>query len=291
MGYLLVIMSFVLAAAACPISSAAAEPLPEGKARFDFTAWEGPRLDVWTFKPRKAQAPLPVVFVMHGLQRNGSDYRDDWVGLAAEHGFLLVVPEFSEAAFPKAWGYNLGNVITSEGRAVPRARWAFTAIERIFDHLLQHETGIETRYRLYGHSAGAQFAHRFLYFVPDARVVRVVTANAGWYTMPDAAIAYPYGLAGSGVDEAALTKALARPLTVLLGEADIDPQHRVLRRTPEAMQQGPHRLSRGKAFFEAARSAAAQRRVPFAWTLETVPGVAHDNARMAPAAVRNLLQK
>ncbi len=291
MRYLAAGLFLLVAAATLPLAPAVAQKLPDGKARFEFTGWEGPRLDVWTFKPPKAQSPLPVVFVMHGLQRNGADYRDDWAGLAAEHGFLLVVPEFSEAAFPREWGYNLGNVSNADGTPVPRERWAFTAIEQIFDHLLKRETGIESRYRLYGHSAGAQFAHRFLYYVPDARVVRVVTANAGWYTMPESSVPYPYGLASAGIDEGALRLALSRPLTVLLGEADIDPQHRVLRRTPEAMRQGPHRLSRGKSFFETARKAAAERGIAFAWTLETVAGVAHDNARMAPAAVRILLAK
>ena len=38
--------------------------------------------------------------------------------------------------------------------------------------------------------------HRLIFFVPDARYVRAVTANSGWYTMPKFEVKYPYGLRG-----------------------------------------------------------------------------------------------
>ena len=66
-------------------------------------------------------------------------------------------------------------------------------------------------YLLYGHSAGAQFVHRYLYFVPEARVAKVVAANAGWWTLPDLAVGFPYGLRGSVVHEAGLKAMLQRP--------------------------------------------------------------------------------
>lgn len=92
-----------------------------------------------------------------------------------------------------------------------------------------------------------------------------------------------------GVGDAAVLKAaLARPLTVLLGEADTDTQHPELRRTPQAMAQGPYRLARGQAFFAAGREAAARLGVEFGWQLGTVPGVAHSNAGMAPRAAQAL---
>jgi hypothetical protein len=78
---------------------------------------------------------------------------------------------------------------------------------------------------------------------------------------------------------------LQRPLVVLLGTEDTDPNHVNLRRTPEAMAQGPHRFARGHFFYEAGRKQAAVLGVPLGWKLATAPGVAHHDAGMAAFAV------
>ena len=120
---------------------------------------------------------------------------------------------------------------------------------------------------------------------------RVVVANADWYMMPDFDVSFPYGLGHSAVDRNRLELGLQLPVTLLLGEEDTDTDDDNLRTTPEAMAQGPHRLARGQAFFEAARAAADQLGVPFNWSLHTVPETGHDNRLMAPAAIPFLLDE
>ena len=99
-------------------------------------------------------------------------------------------------------------------------------------------------------------------------------------------MAFPYGLKGSTADVAALRAAWARPLVVLLGEADIDPNSSALRHTPEADAQGLYRFARGQYFYAQSRAAAATMHAPFNWTLATAPGIAHFNNGMAPFAAR-----
>ena len=70
-------------------------------------------------------------------------------------------------------------------------------------------------------------------------------ANAGWYTMPDWSVEYPYGLKGTPATPENVGARLAQRLLVLLGTADVDPNHASLSRTPESMAQGPHRFARG----------------------------------------------
>jgi poly(3-hydroxybutyrate) depolymerase len=266
-----------------------AGPCHAAKVRFKFSSWSGPTMNVFVSRPTALAPDRPVVFVMHGLNRNADEYRDQWHDLALEHDFLLVVPEFSRADFTGSEGYNLGNVFDREGKQMAQASWSYTAIEAIFDEVHRRFGMTSETYSIYGHSAGAQFVHRFIFHVPEARVSQVVVANAGWYMMPDINTGYPYGLSGSVVGRRQLEKALQMPVTVLLGDQDTDPDHSSLRRTPEAVAQGHHRLARGMTFFDAGREAALQLQVPFNWRLSMVPGADHDNRLMAPAAVPYLL--
>lgn len=229
----------------------------------------------------------PIVFVMHGASRTGQRYFEDWEPHAVTHGFLLVVPEFDADNYPGSQWYNLGNVFPdpdAAGAHNPESAWTFTAIEHLFDAVRTASGSTRTTFRIFGHSAGSQFVHRLLMTRPGAPVERAVAANAGWYTLPDDDTAWPYGLGGSGFEVAGLAALLQLPVTVLLGDADTVTTARSLRRTPEAMLQGPHRFTRGHTFHATAQSAAETLGVPFAWALDTVPGAGHSNALMAPRA-------
>ena len=256
--------------------------LPVGSGRFEVAA--GPYVvPVWYHRPAGFRSSDPVLFVMHGKQRNADEYRDQWVG-------LLVVPEFSKMQFPGADAYNLGNVFNDAGEMRPRDEWSYTVIETVFEEVRGRSGSKQERYALYGHSAGAQFVHRYLMFVPDARISRVVSANAGWYTMPNFGVAFPYGLGGTGVSETTLKNMLQKPVVVLLGTADTDPDHPSLRRTPEANAQGPHRFARGEKFFATAEAWAATWQVPFRWTKVLAPDVGHFNEGMAAFAAEFLFE-
>lgn len=234
----------------------------------------------------------PIVFVMHGASRAGQRYFDDWKEHAIAHGFLLVVPEFDADNYPGSQWYNLGNVFpdpdAADATRNPDSTWSFTAIEHLFDAVRAATGSTRTTFRIFGHSAGSQFVHRLLMTRPEAPVERAVAANAGWYTMPDESVAWPYGLGDSGLDAAGLAGFLQLPVTVLLGDADTVTTAGNLRRTPEAMLQGPHRFTRGHAFYGAAQSAAEALGLDFGWALDTVPGAGHSNALMALRAAEIL---
>jgi len=254
-------------------------------------ALDGPPIRVFVTKPLHLEPDRPIVFVMHGMNRNADDYRDQWNELAKEHDFLLVVPEFNERNFPGVEAYNLGNVFDRNDNIVSKSRWSYSAIEPIFDEVRRRFSMTTPRYSLYGHSAGSQFVHRFIFHVPGARVSQVVSANAGWYMMPDFEEDYPYGLRRSAVTRDNLAAALQLPVTILLGEEDNDTEHPSLRRSPEAMAQGDHRLERGFSFYSTAKAYAERKSIPFNWQLVTVPGADHDNSLMAPAAIPYLLSQ
>ena len=62
---------------------------------------------------------------MHGRKRNAEEYRDQWIEAAKDLNLLVIVPEFSEQNFPEVWGFNYGNLKTTE----------LEPIEKVFMHL------------------------------------------------------------------------------------------------------------------------------------------------------------
>lgn len=244
---------------------------------------------VWYDAPSEHLSEAEVLVVMTGRQRNGEEYRDEWAPYSRRYGVLLLVPELSEDMFPGD-RYNIGNVVDESGDPVPEGEWAFSLIEPLFDAVVADTGNSSQGYNLYGHSAGAQFVHRFLLLNPDHRVERAVSANSGWYTAIEEETAFPYGLKGSPATKRSVKRALDVPLTILLGQDDDDSDADGLRNTAEAKAQGEHRLARGKFFYKSARDAALLLNVPFRWELVIVPDAAHENAAMAPAAARQLFE-
>jgi len=254
-----------------------------------FSDWVGPPVPVRTYAPVARNASTPIVIAMHGASRDAPRYYDDWKTLAEEEELIIVVPYFSKQEFSGSARYNLGHVfnpVTSEIR--PEDEWTFAAIEPLFDEVVQKIGGEQENYVLYGHSAGSQFVHRFMYYVPEARAKQFIAANAGWYTMPDFGIEYPYGLQNSGLAEDILPEILAKELVLLQGGADTDANADKLRKTPEAERQGPNRLERGLAMYRVAKAKAEELDVAFNWKLFIVEEADHSNAKMAPAAAAML---
>lgn len=273
-------------------TSPADAAIPEGKGGFVFTDARGNAdrpIQVWTYRPKGYRKESPIVFVMHGTLRNGETYREPWVPLAEQHGWLIIVPEFSTKHYPGTRMYHFGNVRDAEGKPIEEAKWTFAAVEHLFDHVRTATGSTRGHYYLFGHSAGSQFVHRMLLWKPRARVALAVAANAGSYTVPSFTTEMPFGLQNSGVSEEQLRRAMSIPMVISLGEQDIDPNDKNLPREPGARQQGEHRFARGHHFVQGAQAEAKRLKTDLQWTLETVPNVGHDNAKMAPAAARAIL--
>ena len=261
-------------------------------------------LDVYYYRPEKVTEDTPVWFIMHGTGRNADDYRDYFVDAAKEQGALIIAPEFSKSDWKGSTGYNLGNISASNSDLTPVSErdWSFSKIEPLFDYVVDkvEPTIAADGYYMFGHSAGAQFTHRFLAWEPDARVKLAVSANAGWYTVPqgdDQGYKYdwPYSTSQAPDYNAStstydpfpinnLNNFLSSDLVVLLGEEDTKRTDN-LRQTKEADDQGRNRFERGQYFYAEGQDEARTRNVDFNWELQTVPGIGHEGSKMAiPAA-------
>ena len=286
-------LAALLFASVLALPAGAATSIPNGKWSFVFTDAKGRAdrpLRVYTYRPRQCKnVACPIQFVLHGVKRNASEYRDYWELIADNHNLIIVAPEFSQRHWPRAAGYNLGDV----ERQADREKWAFSAIEHLFDEVREGQAD----YRIFGHSAGAQFIQRMMLFRPDHRAAVAVAANPGWYTMPEwrkdrKAPAFPYSLLEAKVGEAELRRALERRFVLMVGEKDNDPDDENLNKTDGAMKQGENRVERAENFFKAATAAAGDLGVKnFAWEFMEIPGTAHDGAALSRHAAEMLYGK
>ncbi len=242
-------------------------------------------MGIFVYQPEAWTTRDGIMIVMHGIQRDADFYLTHWSQHARASGMLLITPEFNTQKFPGRHFYNFGNVVNSKMQANDRSQWTFDILDHVFAHVKLVTGAQRENYALYGHSAGAQFVHRFMLLASSSKAQVIVSANAGSYTMPLFDVEFPWGLKNTAVTPDDLRRAFARNVVVLLGDQDIDPQHRSLPRDPQAMAQGPFRLARGQLFFETAKKVAASMGTPFAWRLNIVPGVEHSDPEMAPAAM------
>lgn len=274
---------FAVLALSASLSHAAS--LPKESGSFDFTVPQtGKKMEVFSYQPPGANANTPVVFVLTGLNRNAAEYRDSWVENAKKNKLIVIAPLFSEADYPSNDGYNLGNIENAKTHQVnPKGEWAFTVIDDLFADMQKQGVTKQQDYYLFGNSAGCQFVHRMLTFVPEANVKAAICAAAGWWTMPDVENPWPYGLdnAPVKVTQKQLADYFAKPVLITVGEKDNDPYHPLLRRSYEAMAQGDSRLTRAQSYFLTAQQKAKRYKVDFNWRFTTLPGVGHSGSKMS----------
>ncbi|MEM9009719.1 MAG: hypothetical protein AAGE18_00715 [Pseudomonadota bacterium] len=229
--------------------------------------------------------PSRGLLVLHGMDRAAARYARQW-GPLARSGQQIAAPEFERARFPDWRAYNLAGMWDRRDRARPPERWLFGAIEELRQWMAR---GYDLdRVDLFGHSAGGQLVARHALFAPPSALPgAMIAANAGWYTLPDQTVPFPYGL-GAAPARPELGRVLARPLTLLVGDRDTDRSHHGLRRDAGAIAQGATRLDRAHHCFTRAAGMAARLDTPLGWRLCVVPGAGHSNGQITAAARRLL---
>lgn len=219
------------------------------------------------------RSDLPPLVVLHGISRNAAELATLFRPEAERHGRLIVVPHFSQSRWPHF-------------QRPSRAARPDRALLALLSHLKGADAAFSGRVDLMGHSGGAQLAHRFAMLYPQM-IGKLHLVAAGWYCLPDDAMAYPYGLSRDGTQvgalwarrlATALPHYLALPVTVHVGTQDIT-RDDALRQAPALdVGQGMTRLARAQTyiarFANAAQAAGVQPRI----ALNLLDGIGHDVA-------------
>jgi pimeloyl-ACP methyl ester carboxylesterase len=266
-------------------TAALSDPIPDGPGKQTVMLGEQPFV-VFTYRPVGCREPS-LLLLFHG---NGGvpRYRGYARPLADKTCMIVIAPRFDKRRFSGA-RYQRGGMVANHALR-PQGKWTINMVTGLADWA-QKETGIRDYYIL-GHSAGGQFVSRIAAFLPT-EAKRIVIANPSTHVMPNVDIGAPYGLGGVYSGEAAqdaLRRYLAQPVTIYLGDADIDEDDPDLNKEREAMAQGKTRYERGLNTFEAGKQAAAAKGWAFNWRLVQAPGIGHSGAKMfaAPQATEAL---
>lgn len=251
---------------------------------------EGRFVRALVHRPIRFERDAPVIAVMHGVTRAADQYMCSWMTIAERLGFLLIVPEFSRRSWPRSSMYNLGNMRRADGSMLPRSAWTFTVLDQVVEAAKRQAGSTATSFGLYGHSAGAQFVHRYLLMTGGDNISAAVAANAGWYTLPTSESAFPYGIADLPSAMALRRWALGKRLTILLGSEDTNAMDPDLRRTAQAMAQGEHRLARGRYFMHVATEVAKSLDAQCNWDCLEVPGAGHNDRDLSALAASIILR-
>jgi hypothetical protein len=263
---------------------------PDVPSSFLYKSAGNPDVQTFIVVPRTLSAKTRVIVVMSGLNRNADEYINSWKDWVSRNDYIAVSPTFDEENWGGSRGYNLGNVFTGDegkGALNPRSKWSFTVVEGIHEKV-RDEFGIaDQQFDIFGHSAGAQFVHRFLLFNPQSKVRYAIAGNAGWYTLPDLDLAYSYGLKHPllSFTRKDLINWTNQKLILMRGTSDTS-REGVLRKTAEADAQGKNRFERAAFMFEKIKALNPKT----GWQLIDVENVGHDQRAMSPAA-QDFLQK
>ena len=250
-------------------------------------------MNVYYHIPVTCRPDDPVLMVLHGNGRDGKEIRDAFAPLADKKHFLVVAPEFSEENFPGSDGYHLGNLFTDGDHPSPETQnpvseWSFSVIDPIFSDFKKNTGALAGRYDLFGHSAGAQVAHRTALFLPGEYLNRVVCSAAGWYTLPDTDIPFPYGLDHGPVPAPDLPAFFNQEMYIIVGTEDTDPNSFGLRHNDLADAQGLNRFDRAQYFYIENLKIAQEKGLAFRWQYFSVPNAGHELEKMASFAADRL---
>jgi len=237
-----------------------------------------------------SQATMPVLMVLHGEDRTAIDYLNDWISAANQYHFMVIAPEFPDSSYTGGDGYNLANMFIngdspSTATQNPDSVWTFSILDPLFNYIKQRTQTSYSKYVAFGHSAGSQLLHKFVMYKPNSLCAKAICANAGWYTLANNRVTFPYGTNRSPSSQQLLTAAFAQPLTVQLGAQDNDPNSAGLRHNTTVDQQGLNRLARGRYYYANASAQAITYGVPFNWNIVEESGIGHDHTGMARRAI------
>ncbi len=248
--------------------------------------------------PARLADPPRVLVIVHGTLGEGESalaladrFIRRWIPLAEEKGLILVAPAFDQQNFGGFAGPG-GGYRGLFGRIIGADEF----VHQIVDQYKTLSDDFDGRFYLFGHSAGGQFAGRYVVLHPD-RILGAVVESAGSFAYPDPAVPWGGGMGrlrrkmrwpGSDKDNvidiapdpAGWVKAGGLLITVLVGADDVDPA------AEKNAKISTGHVAGARSWIEAMKKLCQEQKQAFHMRLVIVPGVGHNSSALTPMAMR-----
>ncbi len=252
-----------------------------------YAYWNKPDIELFYITPKKIDKDTELLFVMHGNDRNAKDYISAWIPHIKNKNIIVVAPRFDKRNYRYFFLLESAN---SSGVINNNSNDYINSSISSFYNFFKSKFSLNTnKYMMFGHSAGAQFTHRYMLFSNDKRISNAVVANAGWYTFLNGAD-FPYGINNSPIDitPSDIRWFMSNRSTLLIGGNDISLND--VNSSRGAINQGRTRLDRANNYFNVMIDIADKENIPLRWTYKVVDRVGHDYKKMTFQAAKILLQ-
>ncbi len=147
------------------------------------------------YMPKSVTPASRVLVVCHGVfstetaENAASICLKTWTSFAEKERVILVGPAFDNQNFAASRAGALGGYRSLVGRQVG----ADDFLHEIIAVYEQLNPKFDGRFLLFGHSAGGQFANRYVVRNPD-RVIAALISSPAWFAFPDPDERWPYGM-------------------------------------------------------------------------------------------------
>ncbi|MFO1369448.1 MAG: DUF4124 domain-containing protein [Marinagarivorans sp.] len=250
----------------------------------------------YLYKGRNAARTLKILVLAHGMfsERKtefiaAQQMLEPWINFADEQGLTLVAPVFDNAAFAvtqKASGD--GGYRGLFGRDMPADEY----LHEIIAEFQSRNQEYDGRFYLVGHSAGAQFANRYL-IRHASRVIAATYSAPAWLAFPDKNLKWPLGMGrrtysqnweGRSVDQKFdiqpspdwWLSAAAVPSLLIVGDQDTTPIRHV------DNIGGDNHVLRAQFWVSSMQEFAKNSGVRCNAQFKLVPNVGHDYKKLVP---------
>ena len=252
-----------------------------------FAYWDKPDVKIFYITPEIINKDTKVIFVIHGNSRNAEDYLSVWIPHVTNKNVIVAAPQFRKIDFRY---FFLLEMAESSGKVNSNKNEYINNSISLFFNYLKSKFSLSTEtYSMFGHSAGAQFTHRYMLLSMDNRISNTVIANAGWYTfITDDE--FPYGINNSpiNISNEQIKWFMSKKANLLIGSDDIG--FKSVNSSKGANLQGLTRVDRAANYFDSLIMSAESRGYALRWNYKVLDRVDHDFKKVTPYAAQILLR-